>query len=359
MEFTSPYKNDLFLRAGKKLPVPRTPVWIMRQAGRYLPEYREIRSKVDFRTLYRTPELAAEVTVQPVDIVGVDAAIFFSDILVIPEAMGMAVNFTEKNGPSFTKPLQSEMDMGVLHIPDPEKELRFVLEGIQLAKKELAGRVPLIGFAGSPWTLATYMIEGGKTQNFATIKTLLYDAPAVLHSLLDKLSIAVAEFLSAQIEAGAAAIQIFDTWGGVLGWEEFQVFSLPYIAKVINRLNRKDALIIAYFKGAGMHASAISQTGIDVIGVDWTVNLSDIRQLVKNKIAIQGNMDPCILYASPDVIRQQVRKILYQYGEGSGHIFNLGHGILPDTPVEHAVGFVKAVKEESEAINKELKSLGV
>lgn len=347
MNFTSLFKNDLFIRAGRRLSVPQTPVWIMRQAGRYLPAYREIRAKVDFRTLYRTPDLVSQVTLQPVDILNVDAAIIFSDILVIPEAMGMDLHFAEKEGPSFGKPLTTEHDIHSLQVPDPEKKLRFVLESIRVTKTALANRVPLIGFAGSPWTLATYMVEGGKTQNFSTIKTLLYNAPGLLHQLLEKLSVAVAEFLSAQIDAGVAAVQIFDTWGGILGWEEFNVFSLPYIAKVIERLQRKDALVIAYCKGTGMHATHIAQTGIDVLGVDWTVNLGDIRTAVNGQIALQGNMDPCVLYAKPEVIRQQVKTILEHYGQGSGHIFNLGHGIFPDTPVEHAIAFVQAVKEES------------
>lgn len=348
MELKSSYSNDLFIRAGRKLPVPRTPVWIMRQAGRYLPAYREIRAKVDFRTLYRTPDLVAQVTVQPVDILDVDAAIIFSDILIIPEAMGMDLHFEEKSGPSFSKPLESENDIHSLHIPNPEKELRFALEGIRITKTALANRVPLIGFAGSPWTLATYMIEGGKTQNFSTIKTLLYNAPDSLHKLLEKLSIAVSEFLCAQIDAGVAAVQIFDTWGGILGWEEFHTFSLPYIAKVIERLPRKDAFVVAYCKGTGMQAAHIARTGIEVLGVDWTVHLGEIRNATKGKVALQGNMDPCVLYAKPEVIRQQVKTILQQYGQGSGHIFNLGHGILPDTPVEHAIAFVQAVKEESQ-----------
>ena len=340
--------NDLFLRACRREAVERTPVWMMRQAGRYLPEYRAIRSKVDFLTLCKTPELAAEVSIQPVDIIGVDACIIFSDILVVPEAMGMKLFIEEGGGgPRFENPVRSREDIIKLAIPDPNRELKFVMDALRLTRKNLNNRVPLIGFAGSPWTLATYMVEGKGSKNFRTIKELLYSNPKDAHTLLDKLARTVALYLNAKIEAGAQAVQIFDTWGGILPPDEFKEFSLRYIEQVLTLLKRNGAPTIVFCKDCGHSIEAIADTGCDVVGLDWSIDIAKARMMVGSYVALQGNLDPAMLYAHPEGIRNGVKKILEKFGKGSGHIFNLGHGILPDTSVEHAKVFVQAVKEES------------
>ena len=353
MEFSTTYENDLFLRAAMRLSVPRTPVWIMRQAGRYLPEYREIRAKVDFQTLYRTPDLLAEVTVQPVDIIGVDAAILFSDILVIPEAMGMQLEFSAGEGPVFHYPVRSGDDIRLLRVIDPVKDLHYVLEGIRVTSNALSKRVPLIGFAGSPWTLATYMVEGGKTRDFAHIKTMMYNEPGLLHQLLGKLSLSISQYLSAQIDAGAAAVQIFDTWGGVLAPDEYIAFSLDYIQQIVENVKSNGTPIIFYSKGSVTQIGAIADTGADVLGIDWTMDIGAVRNAFNDRIAIQGNLDPTVLFAKPEIIRQEAKKILQKYGKGSGHIFNLGHGILPTTPVENVQALIAAIKKESPAYHDE------
>jgi len=340
--------NDLFLKACLRQPVSRTPVWMMRQAGRYLPEYRAVRVKTDFLTLCKTPELAAEVTIQPVDIIGVDAAIIFSDILVVPEAMGMELIVEEgKGGPQFPSPVRNSSEIGKLHIPDPHDKLKFVMDALSLTRKQLNGRVPLIGFCGSPWTLASYMVEGHGSRNFRFIKEMIYNEPALAHTLLDKLAKSVAAYLSAQIEAGAQAIQIFDTWGGILTPDAFQEFSLRYIRQVISEVKTNGAPVIVFCKDCGHSLESIASSGCQVVGLDWTIDIAEARKRVGDRVALQGNMDPTILYAKPERIREEVRTILGKYGKGSGHIFNLGHGILPDIPVDHAKEFVKAVKEES------------
>ncbi len=340
-------KNDLFLRACKKLPVERTPVWIMRQAGRYLPEYRKIREKADFITMCKTPELAAAVTIQPVDIIGVDAAIIFSDILVIPEAMGMKFDMLESRGPVFHHPLRNSDDVKSLKKIEPETDLKYVLDAVALTKRELDGRVPLIGFAGSPWTLFTYMVEGKGSKNFSEVKKLIFNNPFMAHQVLDLLSDAVADYLSAKIEAGANAIQIFDTWGGILSQNNFEEFSLRYISKVISKVKRKEEPVIVFSKGVHFKLEEIASAGADVIGLDWTMDLGDIRKKIGGRVALQGNLDPTVLYANEDKIRNEVKKILQSYGEGSGHVFNLGHGILPDVDPENAKSLVNIVKEES------------
>jgi uroporphyrinogen decarboxylase len=340
--------NDLFLRACLRQTTTRTPVWMMRQAGRYLPEYREIRAKVDFLTLCKTPELAACVTLQPVELLGVDAAIIFSDILVVPEAMGMELVVDEgKGGPRFPAPLRSDADIGRLTVPDPSRELSFVLDAIRLTRKELNGSVPLIGFSGSPWTLASYMVEGGSSRGFRWIKEMLYNRPDALRTLLDKLAHSVAAYLSAQAEAGAQALQIFDTWGGVLTEDAFQEFSLAYIERVIAETDARGAPIIVFCKDCGHMIERISAAGCQVVGLDWTADIGHARVTVGERVALQGNLDPAVLYAAPEKIREEVRRILAKFGSGSGHIFNLGHGIFPDTPVDHAREFVRAVQEES------------
>ncbi len=340
-------QNDLFLRACKKLPVERTPVWIMRQAGRYLPQYRAVREKADFITMCRTPELAAEVTIQPVDIIGVDAAIIFSDILVIPEAMGMPFEMIESRGPVFHNPVRTEKDVDKLKIIDPTKELKYVLDAVALTKKELNNRVPLIGFSGSPWTLMTYMVEGRGSKNFSIIKKFIYDNPALAHKLLDKISVAVADYLSAKIEAGVNAIQIFDTWGGILSPYDYQEFSLRYISKVIAQIKRAEQPVIVFSKGVHYKLDKLAGCGADVIGLDWTMDLGEVRNRIGNKVALQGNLDPTVLYAGKEKIKEEVKRTLDSFGKGSGHIFNLGHGILPDVNPEKAKALVKFVKEES------------
>ncbi len=340
--------NDLFLNACFRKPTQRTPVWFMRQAGRYLPEYREVREKADFLTLCKTPELAAEVTLQPVEIIGVDAAIIFSDILVVPEAMGMELVVEEgKGGPRFPSPLRSADDIVRLCLPDPNDKLTFVMEALRLTRKQLNGKVPLIGFSGSPWTLAAYMVEGHGSKKFRYIKELIYSNPKDAHVLLDKIAKTVAQYLSAQIAAGAQAVQIFDTWGGILTQDAFKEFSLRYIQQVVAETKTNGAPIIVFCKDCGHSLKQIADCGCQVVGLDWTIDIGDARKLIGDRVALQGNLDPTILYAPPDVIRKEVRNILAKFGKGSGHIFNLGHGILPDTPVEHVKEFVKAVKEES------------
>ncbi|MDI6804837.1 MAG: uroporphyrinogen decarboxylase [Bacteroidota bacterium] len=346
-------QNDLFLKACKRQPTERTPVWIMRQAGRYLPEYRAVRAKTDFLTLCKTPELAAEVTIQPVDIIGVDAAIIFSDILVIPEAMGMELIVEEgKGGPRFPSPIRSSSEIEKLSIPDPYDKLKYVMDALSLTKQNLAGRVPLIGFAGSPWTLATYMVEGRGKQEFKIITELINERPKDAHKLLDKLARSAADYLSAQIESGANAVQIFDTWGGILPQEQFEEFSLRYIQQIVSSIKRKDEPVIVFCKDCWHSLEAIANTGCDVVGLDWTIDIGEARKLVGDKVALQGNMDPHKLYEDEEKIRGEVKAILEKFGQGSGHVFNLGHGILPDVPVAHAKAFVNAVKEESVKYHK-------
>ncbi len=340
--------NDLFLRACRRQNVPRTPVWMMRQAGRYLPEYRAIRAKVDFLTLCKTPHLAAEVTMQPVDILDVDAAIIFSDILVVPEAMGMKLIIEEgKGGPVFPSPVRSRADIEKLSVPDPGAELRFVLEAIRQTQKSLAGRVPLIGFSGSPWTLASYMVEGHGSKNFRSVKELIYNEPALAHLLLEKLTRSVLAYTIAQVGAGADAIQIFDTWGGILAPDAFEEFSLRYIGEIVSGLGSTGVPVIVFCKDCGHSMEKIAATGCHVVGLDWTIDIGVAREKIGGKAALQGNLDPVVLYARPEQIRRQVRSILEKYGKGPGHIFNLGHGILPDVPVDHAKAFINAVREES------------
>ncbi|MEJ5261118.1 MAG: uroporphyrinogen decarboxylase [Ignavibacterium sp.] len=345
-------KNDLFLRACKKLPVERTPIWIMRQAGRYLPEYRAVRAKADFLTMCKTPELAAEVTIQPVDIIGVDAAIIFSDILVIPEAMGMQLEMHEGKGPIFHNPIRNENDANQLKKIDPTKELNYVLDAIRLTKQNLNGRVPLIGFSGSPWTLLTYMVEGRGSKNFSEVKKLIYNRPELAHSILDKLSDTISEYLSAKIESGCNAVQIFDTWGGILSQKDFLEFSLPYVQKIISQIKRNDEPIIFFAKGVHHNIEKMGDIGADVIGLDWTMNLSEVRSKIGKRVALQGNLDPTVLYANKDYIKNEVISVLKSFGYGSGHIFNLGHGVLPDVDPENVKALVQFVKEESKVFHR-------
>ena len=338
--------NDLLLRALRREAVERPPVWMMRQAGRYLPEYRAVRAKSDFLTMCRTPELAVEVTLQPLDIVGVDAAIIFSDILVVPEAMGMHLTLDEGVGPQFTSPLRTMQDLNRLRAVDPQDGLGYVLDALKLARREINGKVPLIGFAGAPWTLAAYMVEGKGTKQFALAKRMLFEQPAMAHALLDKLATAVGDYLVAQVEAGAQAVQLFESWAGSLGPEEFRVFSLPYLARAAQRVREAGVPVIVFAPGAGWALSEIAAaTGADAIGIDWHTTPADARaQLDPFRVAMQGNLDPCALYAPPAEIRRRTHAMINAFGP-IGHVANLGHGILPDVPVAHARAFIDAVKE--------------
>jgi len=319
----------------------------MRQAGRYLPEYRAVREKYDFLTMCKTPEIAAEVTIQPVDIIDVDAAIIFSDILVIPEAMGMKLEIEEGKGPILHNPIKDEKDIKSLKRLDPCKDLKFVLDAVSLTKKELNGRVPLIGFSGSPWTLLVYMVEGKGSKNFSEIKKLIYNNPGLAHVALNLLSDSTTDYLNAQIEAGADAVQIFDTWGGILSRDDFEEFSLSYISKIISQLKLKNKPVIVFAKGVHYKLRKIAKCGADVVSLDWTMDIGKVRSKIGYEAAIQGNLDPTVLYGSYEKIKSEAIKVLDSFGEGNGHVFNLGHGILPDVDPEKAMYLVKIVKEQS------------
>jgi uroporphyrinogen decarboxylase len=319
---------------------------MMRQAGRYLPEYRAVRARADFLTMVRTPELAVEVTLQPVELLGVDAAIIFSDILVVPQAMGMDLSVEDGVGPLFHDPLRAPADFDRLRDVAPEESLRYVLDAVRLARHELANRVPLIGFAGAPWTLMSYMVEGGGSKSFSRAKRLLVEQPDCAHQLLGRLTQAVGSFLIAQVKAGAQAVQLFDSWSGALGPRDFREFGLPYLAETARIARTAGAPVIVFAPGSGWALEAIAtETGADVIGVDWQTSAADARRrLPAARVTLQGNLDPCWLYASPALIRERTVQMLTEFG-GRGHIANLGHGILPDVPVSHARAFVDAVRE--------------
>ena len=347
-------KNDRFLRALLKQPVDATPVWMMRQAGRYLPEYRATRSRAgDFMGLCTNPELACEVTLQPLERYPLDAAILFSDILTIPDAMGLGLYFETGEGPKFHKPVRTEADINALQVINPEQDLPYVINAVKTIRRELHGRVPLIGFSGSPWTLATYMIEGGSSRDFRRAKEMLYNQPQLMHRLLDVLAQSVTVYLNAQIQAGAQAVQIFDTWGGALSHSAYQEFSLAYMQKIVAGLIReqdgRQVPVILFTKGGGQWLEAMANTGATALGLDWTTDIGAARARIGAKVALQGNMDPSILYASPARIREEVGAILAAYGPGSGHVFNLGHGITPEVDPEHAGAFIRAVHELSQA----------
>jgi uroporphyrinogen decarboxylase len=345
-------KNDRFIRALLKQPVDRTPVWMMRQAGRYLPEYRKVREQAgNFLNLCTTPELACEVTLQPLRRFDFDAAILFSDILTIPDAMGLGLHFTEGEGPKFTNPVRTAADIEQLPIPDPETELRYVIDAVRLIRHELNNSVPLIGFSGSPWTLATYMVEGGSSKNFQKIKALMYEQPQLMHLMLDKLAASVSAYLNAQIAAGAQAVMLFDTWGGMLTTEDYIEFSLRYAKQVRSLLNTEvngqRIPTILFTKGGGQWLEVMADAGYDALGLDWQTDMQQARARVGHQVAFQGNMDPVALYARPDIIVEKVKAILQRYGSGSGHVFNLGHGILPDVNPDHVKVMVDAVHEYS------------
>ncbi len=348
----SPLKNDRYIRAALRQPVDYTPVWMMRQAGRYLPEYRELRAQAgSFMALATDPELACEVTLQPLRRFDLDAAILFSDILTIPDAMGLGLHFVAGEGPAFEHPVRTESDVKKLFVPDPHDKLKYVVDAVSTIRKALDGDVPLIGFSGSPWTLATYMIEGGATKNFSEIKGMMYQSPELLHHVLDVLADSVIVYLNAQIESGAQVVMVFDTWGGVLTPRDYELFSLQYMRKIVDGLKREHQgqtiPVTLFTKNGGDWLSLMADTGCDALGVDWTLNLADARKRVDGRVALQGNMDPSILYGSPERIREEVATILESYGAGEGHIFNLGHGIHQTVNPEHAKVFVDAVHELS------------
>jgi uroporphyrinogen decarboxylase len=339
-------KDYLFIKACRQEPTERTPVWIMRQAGRYLAEYRAVREKYDFLTMCKTPELAAEVTLQPIDIFGFDAAIIFSDILVIPEAMGMKFQMIESKGPTFEEPIRSAAQIDALDNSGIQQKLKFVYDAIKISKERLAGRVPLIGFAGAPWTLAAYMVEGKGSKNFEKIKSLIYNNPKDAHKLLDKLADAVIDYLNGKVDAGCQALQIFDTWGGVLSPWDFEEFSLRYIKKIVDNIKKRGVPIIVFAKGV-RNIKLISEIDCDVIGIDWTFDIGDAKKEINSKKALQGNLDPAVLFSNPAKIKVEAHKVLERFGKGGGHIFNLGHGILPTTPVENVRVLVDFIKNES------------
>ncbi len=326
----------------------------MRQAGRYLPEYRAVRERAgDFLTLAGTPDLACEVTLQPVDRFGLDAAIIFSDILTIPHAMGLGLRFLPGEGPVFDHPVRNERDVRALAAPDPEAELGYVMDALRTTRRELAGRVPLIGFAGSPWTLATYMVEGGSSKDFATIKAMIYDRPDLAHTLLETLARATTDYLNAQIAAGAQAVQIFDTWGGTLEPSAYRTFSLDYMTRIVEGLTRsaegRDVPVILFTKNGGQWLEWMAASGCDALGLDWTTDIGAARERVGDRVALQGNLDPCVLYARPETIRTAVHDLCDRFGDHPGHVFNLGHGVHPAIDPEHVGALVEAVRERGSA----------
>lgn len=342
--------NDTFLKACRGEEVPYTPVWIMRQAGRYLPEYRAVRGKSDFLTMCKTPELAAEVTIQPIDILNVDAAIMFSDILIPCEAMGQGLEFHEGKGPILFPAVRDEDTVNKLFVPDPEDTMKFVMDTIRLLRKELADRVPLIGFAGAPLTTATYMIEGGTSKNFLNTKRMIYENPSLYKSLMDKITAAITEYLRAQISAGAQAVQIFDTWGGIFSPRDFREHVLPYVKRIIDELKQwmsaemSEPVPVIYFVGetAGL-LEEIKTSGADVFGVDWRISLDDAVSRLGGDVVVQGNLDPLSMFLPKDRIEERVKDVLSRASSAHGHIFNLGHGVVPQTPPDNVIALVEMV----------------
>ena len=350
---TSPLKNDRFLRALRREPVDHTPVWLMRQAGRYLPEYRETRRQAgSFLAMAKNPDIACEVTLQPLRRFPLDAAILFSDILTIPDAMGLGLYFVEGEGPKFERPVRSGADVAKLGVPDMETGLRYVMDAVRVIRRELDGEVPLIGFSGSPWTLACYMVEGGGSKDFARIKAMALNEPAALHALLSVNTDAVIAYLAAQRAAGAQALQVFDTWGGVLSPAMYREFSLPYLQRIARELERGDgearAPLILFGKGNAAYLEDLAASGAEGVGVDWLVELGEAARRTGGKVAVQGNLDPTTLYGSPDAVRREVRRALDSWRDGNdgsrdGHVFNLGHGMSPDMNPDHVAALVDEV----------------
>ncbi|GAW90919.1 uroporphyrinogen decarboxylase [Calderihabitans maritimus] len=339
--------NDRFLKACRREEVDCTPVWLMRQAGRYMKEYMEIRSKYSFLTMCKTPELAAEVTLQPVDKLGVDAAILFADILLPLEGMGIELEFAQNEGPAIHNPVRSEADVEKLRLIEPEEDVPYVLEAVRLVRRELAGKVPLIGFSGAPFTLASYIIEGGGSKSYLHCKEMMWKAPRVWHALMEKIAEVVVRYLRAQIRAGAQAVQVFDSWVGTLSPEDYEEFVLPHSRYVMENLKKEGVPVIHFANNASTLLELVKMAGGDVIGVDWRINLDEAWRRIGYDVAIQGNLDPAALLAPPEVIEKKVRRILERAGGRPGHIFNLGHGIHKETPVEHAIALVEAVHKYS------------
>ncbi|MEN1942944.1 uroporphyrinogen decarboxylase [Luteimonas sp. MJ293] len=350
-------QNDRFLRALRREPVDRTPVWLMRQAGRYLPEYRATRAQAgSFMGLATNPELACEVTLQPLRRFPLDAAILFSDILTIPDAMGLGLYFVDGEGPKFKRPLRDAASIAKLGVPDMESDLGYVMEAIRVIRRELDGKVPLIGFSGSPWTLACYMIEGGGSKNFSIIKAMAHNDPKALHALLEVTTQAVIQYLSAQRAAGAQALQVFDTWGGILSPRMYREFSLPYLTRIAHELERGEGAertpLIVFGRGNAAYLGELADTGAEGVGVDWLIDLGDAARVTGGKVALQGNLDPSTLYGSPDAVRAEVRRALDSYRDGNGgsregHVFNLGHGMSPDMNPDHVGVLVDEVHSYS------------
>jgi uroporphyrinogen decarboxylase len=350
-------ENDRYIKAALSQHVDKTPVWMMRQAGRYLPEYRELRAKAgDFMSLCTNPELACEVTLQPLRRYDLDAAILFSDILTIPDAMGLGLYFKTGEGPAFERPVQTIQDIKKLSVPDIYSELKYVTDAVSTIRTNLKNQTPLIGFSGSPWTLATYMVEGGTTKNFGKVKGMMFAEPAAMHQLLDVLAKSVTAYLNAQIESGAQAVMLFDTWGGVLSTRDYQAFSLQYMQQIVDGLIReKDGVripVTLYSKGGAGWLEMMASTGVDCVGLDWTIDIDQARARIGDKVALQGNMDPCILYSTPEMIDAEVADILAKYGNGSGHVFNLGHGIHPTIDPANVKAYVDAVHKHSEQYHR-------
>lgn len=342
--------QSLFLRALRRQPVERTPIWMMRQAGRYLPEYRKVREQAgDFLSLCKNPELACEVTLQPLRRYAMDAAILFSDILTIPDAMGLGLYFAEGEGPCFSNPVQDIQAINQLQVPETLDSLAYVMNAVRLIRQEMPQDLPLIGFAGSPWTLACYMVEGRSSRDFKRILQLIYSEPAAAHLLLHKLALSVGDYLVEQVNAGVNALMIFDTWGGVLTPANYQDFSLRYMQQIIQHIKARhpEVPIILFTKGGGQWLEKMAVSGCDALGLDWTCDLGDARQRVGAQVALQGNLDPSVLLTSEHCVREQVQKVLASFGHGSGHVFNLGHGITPEVPPEHVAAMVAAVHEFS------------
>lgn len=343
-------QDSLFIRALQRKPVPRTPVWFMRQAGRYLPEYRRVRERAgSFLNLCKNPELACEVSLQPLARYALDAVILFSDILTIPDAMGLGLYFTEGEGPAFHNPIRTIDAVDSLQIPEPTSELNYVLEATRLIRQEMPSHLPLIGFSGSPWTLACYMVEGGSSRDFKQILRLMYVEPQTLHLLLAKLAQAVIRYLDEQIKHGVNAVMVFDTWGGILTPQCYQEFSLHYMKTIVSALKKKHPHIpvILFTKGGGQWLREMADSGCDALGLDWTVNLASARAQVGHKVALQGNLDPNVLLSNPQCIRQEVERVLASFGSGVGHVFNLGHGITPDVSPDNVAAMIEAVHEFS------------
>jgi len=335
--------NDTFLKACRGEEVEYTPVWLMRQAGRYLPEYQAVRANIDFLTLCKNPKLAAEVTLQPVDILGVDAAILFSDILIPLEPMGMRLEFLDKEGPVLSEPVRSKSAVDKLIIPDIEEDLPFVLETIRILRKELEHKVPLIGFSGAPFTLATYMIEGGTSKNFLHTKKFMFQNSTVFRYLMEKLSDMVTAYLSAQIKAGAQAVQLFDTWAGILSPQDYRKFVLPFVKKIIADLKKEGVPVIYFVNDCAGIIKEVKKSNADVFGIDWRIDIGDAIKKIGKKGVVQGNLDPCALFLPKDKLEERVKDILWKGETARGHIFNLGHGILPQTPPENVIAMVEAV----------------